>query len=663
MATRYWVGGSGSWTDTAKWSTTSGGSGGASVPTIADDVIVNGSSGSPTITLPANKDMKTLTTTGATCTFTSGSALNTYTLNLQGNLTFSSTTTLTYIRPDIQSTATVTTNGVTLSAGFSVEAVGGTVTLGSALTVVGTIFHTAGTFTSNGFNISAGTYSASTISAKTLNLTSTMSLTSSFSAGAATVPLTVNASTGTINLGSNFTGNDKTYGTVNITLDASDTQCFISGANTYSSLTISTTSVVPIVYVSANQTVTGAFSATGSSSANRLRLFSNASSVQRTISVGSKTITNVDFCGINASGGTPWTGTSIGNAGNNSNITFTTAVTRYAVASSTTNYSTIGWSATSGGASGASVPLPQDTVILNASSAAGTYNLDALYCASFTATGFTGTLAGELTGLGNVTLPVSGTTSAFTVVLAGTGTHTYSSNGTIIFYLYVGSTYLTNVGTYSLANNSTTSYQSYFYSGTFSAGVYSFSSGRINAEVNNAGTFPTINMGSNTWYITGGSSEWSIIAGTTLNKQTANISITSIDSPVYFYGGGKAYNKVSFDSGTTASQQFVIYDSNSFTELASTKTVAFTISFGVNQTNTFTAFTVSGSSGNVVAVKSTSTVSSSTTLVKGSPWNIGNNSTVTTSTNITAISGGGIDYLAFTDILGLPAASSFFIMF
>ena len=54
MANRYWVGGSGTWdaTNTTHWSATSGGAGGASVPTIADAVIVDAASGSSvTITL------------------------------------------------------------------------------------------------------------------------------------------------------------------------------------------------------------------------------------------------------------------------------------------------------------------------------------------------------------------------------------------------------------------------------------------------------------------------------------------------------------------------------------------------------------------------------------------------------------------------------------
>ena len=47
MANRFWVGGSGTWnnTNTTNWSATSGGAGGASVPTSTDDVYFNASSG------------------------------------------------------------------------------------------------------------------------------------------------------------------------------------------------------------------------------------------------------------------------------------------------------------------------------------------------------------------------------------------------------------------------------------------------------------------------------------------------------------------------------------------------------------------------------------------------------------------------------------------
>lgn len=50
MAQRFWVGGSGNSSDTAHWSTTSGGGSGASVPISTSDVFIDQNSGSPTCT-------------------------------------------------------------------------------------------------------------------------------------------------------------------------------------------------------------------------------------------------------------------------------------------------------------------------------------------------------------------------------------------------------------------------------------------------------------------------------------------------------------------------------------------------------------------------------------------------------------------------------------
>lgn len=51
---RYWVGGTGNWNDTSHWSASSGGSGGASVPTSNDDVFIDANSGVVTILLDSD---------------------------------------------------------------------------------------------------------------------------------------------------------------------------------------------------------------------------------------------------------------------------------------------------------------------------------------------------------------------------------------------------------------------------------------------------------------------------------------------------------------------------------------------------------------------------------------------------------------------------------
>jgi fibronectin-binding autotransporter adhesin len=77
MALRYWVtGGTGNWNSTTNWSASSGGGPGASVPTISDDAIFDGSSGSGTAVI----------TSGATCLTLNVSAF-TGTLNMANAIT------------------------------------------------------------------------------------------------------------------------------------------------------------------------------------------------------------------------------------------------------------------------------------------------------------------------------------------------------------------------------------------------------------------------------------------------------------------------------------------------------------------------------------------------------------------------------------------------
>lgn len=57
MADRYWVGGSGNWNDTAHWSTSSGGAGGASVPNTSDNVYIDENSDSNGLNINLNVDL------------------------------------------------------------------------------------------------------------------------------------------------------------------------------------------------------------------------------------------------------------------------------------------------------------------------------------------------------------------------------------------------------------------------------------------------------------------------------------------------------------------------------------------------------------------------------------------------------------------------------
>lgn len=92
MADRYWVGGTASWDSTAgtKWATTSGGAGGASVPTTSDNVFFDAASGTVTATVVGTASCLALNFTGFTGSINSQSG-TTPILVVTGNLTLSAT--------------------------------------------------------------------------------------------------------------------------------------------------------------------------------------------------------------------------------------------------------------------------------------------------------------------------------------------------------------------------------------------------------------------------------------------------------------------------------------------------------------------------------------------------------------------------------------------
>lgn len=88
MADRYWVGGSSNWVagTNTPWSTTSGGSGGASAPTTSDNAIFD-QAGTYTVTLPGSANCANWTVSAGTVTFNL-SVASTSTLTIAGNVDF-----------------------------------------------------------------------------------------------------------------------------------------------------------------------------------------------------------------------------------------------------------------------------------------------------------------------------------------------------------------------------------------------------------------------------------------------------------------------------------------------------------------------------------------------------------------------------------------------
>jgi hypothetical protein len=188
MADRFWVGGTGSWngTNLTNWSTTSGGAGGASIPTASDNAYFDANSGGGTVTVNLvgrtclNLSFRGLSgTSDFTGIFTGGS-----TLNISGGLILSPSTTYNY-SSTISFLATsgsynITSNGRTLVCGININGLGGTFNLTDGIslsTTAGSLILTAGTLNLGSSTHSMYSFNSSNSNVRTLNFgTSTVNL-------------------------------------------------------------------------------------------------------------------------------------------------------------------------------------------------------------------------------------------------------------------------------------------------------------------------------------------------------------------------------------------------------------------------------------------------------------------------------------------------------
>lgn len=179
-AKRYWISsGAAKWNNTANWSATSGGSGGASVPGSSDTAYFNGS-GIGNDTLDANVNIKRLDISSG---YTGKIVQRTYTI-------------------------TIGSTGATLSGG-TFEGGSGSITVSGAFTISGTAFtSTSGTFSSSAnFTFSSGSF---THNSGKLKFTATNTITGSISLYQLEFAPS-SSSTFTIASGTTLTVNDNLY--------------------------------------------------------------------------------------------------------------------------------------------------------------------------------------------------------------------------------------------------------------------------------------------------------------------------------------------------------------------------------------------------------------------------------------------------------------------
>ena len=142
MASRYWVGGNANWDSTVgtKWSLVSGGTGGAAVPTNADDVFLDNGAGTGNVTLASGYAAvcKSITCTGYVGTLASADA--TGSLSVSGAITFVAGMTLSCTNLlSALTTATLTAGGKTWGGALTLTGNAQTYTLADAWICTGVL--------------------------------------------------------------------------------------------------------------------------------------------------------------------------------------------------------------------------------------------------------------------------------------------------------------------------------------------------------------------------------------------------------------------------------------------------------------------------------------------------------------------------------------------
>lgn len=688
MPDRYWVGGTANWDATAgtKWAATSGGAGGASVPTSNDNVFFDAASGAVTVT-------KTGTEFCASCNFTgfTGTFAGSGTLNLFGSLTAVAAMTWTFSGSTVfqgSGAVTFTSAGKTLGPITINRGTGSdSVTLQDALTSSGAITLTLGTFTTNNFNVTATQLSSSNSNTRTINLGSSAVTLSSGATPinfAASTNLTFNAGTSNIVLsgaGGTLSGGGRTFHNVSFTPTTSTAHA-VNGANTYNNLSFAgrTTAGITSIIFDASSTINGTLTlSAGTNATMRTFVQSNTIGTTRTLTCAAvASLTDIDFRDIAIAGAAaPVSGTRLGDCKGNSGITFDAPKTVYwATVNATSNWgdsATPRWSDTNGGtANQIYFPLAQDTAVFPSTlpTSGATITINAAYNI--------GTI--DMSARTSNTMTLATSTSTPTIygnwingtgtTLTGTGTLTFAGRGSQTI-TSAGKTFTQRIttdspgGTVTLqdALNTSLGSSSAFnhVSGTFDANGYNVTSSSAAGGMASQGTSTrTLAFGAGTWTLSG-TGGFNISGSNLTVTGTGTISMTSASGKSFAGGGIQTYPTINQGGIGT----LTITGSNRFANI--TDTAVGRVQFTGGTTNIFNAFNLSGDVGNLLQLGSTNTTQA--ILQKGSAWLMGANSTdAGNNTNLSFTSGGGIDYLSVSYINGTVVAppsttNSNFLMF
>jgi fibronectin-binding autotransporter adhesin len=650
--TRYWRGGGGTWdaSDTTNWSTSSGGAGGASVPTSLDNVVFDTSSST------ANA--------AYTCTIGTGATVRAAKITMGGpgsgnNITWAGSGTMV-MHDDFDLTAgtadctrtftgaivlsgsttgfTFNSNGVTLASAMTVNGVSAEWALAGPLNIgSSTLTVTNGLFDLATYDLTAGSISSNNGNSRTIDFdtgTTTLSGSTPLTFGTTEsnrAALTCTASTSQITCSATsptFSGNNQTFYNVSFTSTSAGTVT-LNGANTFNNLSFTglTSAGLKEIALAANQTVNGTLTFSAGTNAT-MRHFCRSDTIgtTRTITTAAFSGTDVDFRDITIAGAAaPVSGTRLGDAKGNSGITFVAGKTVYVRSTGSANWSSsTGWSATSGGAADVTqFPLAQDTAVFPAATypaSGSTITIDFAYNI--------GTIDMSLRTSNTVTLATGSTTpSIYGNWINGTGT-TLSGTGTLTF-AGRGSQTITSAGktftqgfSFNSPGGSVTLQDAFtcssatttFIAGTFDANNFNVTLSSASSTVaTSVTTTRTIAVGSGTWTIAG-TSPWSASTSTNLTVTgTGTISLTSASTKT-FAGGGISYSGITLDQAGAGT--LTITGNNTFKDITNSykATGAANITIGTT-TQTVSQFTAAGESGRVLTLQGTSATSPGTLVL------------------------------------------------
>lgn len=247
--TTYWVGDSGFWSQTAHWSSTSGGSGSTiRVPLPQDDVVFDSNSFSGTgFTVTANEpraghnvSFALVGTDNPTLTVTANQLFTVYgSLYLDNGMTFSNITGVTLDFRGQAGSYNIDMQGVSIPRPITFNAYQGVFTLLNDMTTVNSVSIVAGTLTANVYNVTMNSLSMANSSGAIINMGSgTWTVTTTGAAWSIGTSAVVNPGTSTIVM-SNSTAAAKTFqGTSHTFYNVSFTgnNITVTGSNTFNNL-------------------------------------------------------------------------------------------------------------------------------------------------------------------------------------------------------------------------------------------------------------------------------------------------------------------------------------------------------------------------------------------------------------------------------------------